>query len=296
LAEAVLMEARGSGSTFPNITSDRLTAQLVALPSLPEQRKIAAILSSVDEAIEGTQAVIDQLQVVKKAMMADLLTRGIPGRHKKFKQTEIGEVPEDWEVVPMGTVATIGNGSTPSKARPDYWDGGTIPWLPTGKVNDYIIRTADSFVTEKALAECPIRLLPRGTVLVAMIGQGKTRGMVAYLDVEATINQNFAYVAPGAAVRSWFLFAFLNHVYGELRGSGRGSNQDALNCGILKAFPVPVPQVDEQEMIARGCFALDERIIREADAVSGLLELKSALMSVLLTGEVRVRVDEESAA
>ena len=70
----------------------------ILLPPLPEQRKIAAILSSVDEVIEKTEAVIEQLQVVKKAMMQELLTRGLPGRHTRFKQTEIGEIPEEWEV------------------------------------------------------------------------------------------------------------------------------------------------------------------------------------------------------
>ena len=79
----------------------------IPLPPLPEQRKIAAILSSVDDAIEASQAVIDQLQVVKKAMMAELLTKGLPGRHKKFKQTEIGEVPEEWSFGDVGEVASL---------------------------------------------------------------------------------------------------------------------------------------------------------------------------------------------
>lgn len=75
------------------------------LPPIAEQRKIAAILSSVDEAIEATQAVIDQLQVVKKAMMAELLTRGLPEQHRSFKNTEIGLLPEDWKRVSVADLA-----------------------------------------------------------------------------------------------------------------------------------------------------------------------------------------------
>ena len=74
------------------------------MPPLPEQRKIAAILSSVDDAIEKTQAVIDQVQVVKRGLMQELLTRGLPGRHTRFKQTEIGEVPEEWDLRPAAAV------------------------------------------------------------------------------------------------------------------------------------------------------------------------------------------------
>lgn len=88
----------------------------LALPPLPEQRKIAAILSSVDDAIKSTQAVIDQLGVVKKAMTAELLTRGLPGKHTTFKQTEIGEVPADWTVLPIGEVFEVQLGKMMSAA------------------------------------------------------------------------------------------------------------------------------------------------------------------------------------
>ena len=80
------------------------------LPPLPEQRKIAAILSSVDDAIEKTQAVIDQVQVVKRGLMQELLTRGLPGRHTRFKQTEIGKVPEEWAIVRIIDVADVDYG------------------------------------------------------------------------------------------------------------------------------------------------------------------------------------------
>jgi type I restriction enzyme S subunit len=274
---------------------DEWLARTIDLPPVSEQRKIAAILSSVNHAIETTQVVIDQLQVVKKAIMAELLTRGLPGQHTRFKQTEIGQVPEGWDVLPLGVLATVGNGSTPSKARPDYWVGGLVPWLPTGKVNDRVIVQAEEFVTQKALDECPIRLLPKGTLLVAMIGQGKTRGKVAYLEIEATINQNFAYVRPGDRLSSWFLFAYLDHTYETLRAGGRGSNQDALNCGLLKLYPVPVPLPDEQAHIANTMLGLDARLTSEMTVSGALADVKSALMSVLLTGEIRVRPDEEAA-
>jgi hypothetical protein len=104
ISDAILREAEGAGSTFPNVNHDRLSAWPILAPPLPEQRKIAEILSSVDETIEKTEDVIAQLDVVKKAMLEELLTRGIPGRHSRFKMTEIGEVPAEWDVAPLGSL------------------------------------------------------------------------------------------------------------------------------------------------------------------------------------------------
>ena len=100
LSEAFVefLKPRMSGSNYPAVKSDDVEAYTLSCPPLPEQRKIAAILSSVDDAIDKTQAVIDQVQVVKRGLMQELLTRGLPGRHTRFKQTEIGEIPEEWDV------------------------------------------------------------------------------------------------------------------------------------------------------------------------------------------------------
>ena len=117
----------------------------------------------------------------------------------------------------------------------------SIAWIASGQINESRIRTPTAYITEKALQQCPLVLLPVGTVLVAMIGQGKTRGMAAILEVEATINQNLAYIRPCRRVDSEYLLAYLQHNYMHLRNSGRGSNQDALNCQILKQFPLPLP-------------------------------------------------------
>ncbi|HDO22866.1 MAG TPA: restriction endonuclease subunit S [Nitrospirae bacterium] len=278
-----------SGSAQPQIIQSDLINTLITLASLPEQRKIAAILSSVDDAIEKTKAVIEQTKVVKKGLMQKLLTRGIPGRHKKFKKTPIGEIPEEWEVVKLREVSKVGNGSTPSKKRADYWENGTIPWLSTGKVNDRIIKVADTFITKKALAECSVSLLPKGTILVAMIGQGKTRGMVAYLDIRACVNQNFAYIKPTDRLDSWFLFHLLDFQYKILRNSGRGSNQDALNGAIIKLYKVPLPPLTEQMEIATIFKQIEKRLFIEESIMNSFEFIKTALMQVLLTGELMVK-------
>jgi type I restriction enzyme S subunit len=147
-----------------------------AFPPRPEQNEIVRILDAADTIIELTRAAIDKACRVKRGLMQDLLPPWVG-----FKRLPPESLPRGVEVLPAGhrEVARVLNGSTPAREQSAYWRGGTIPWMATGKVNERIIAKADEHVTPKALAECSIELLPRGTVLVAMIGQGKTRGMAA---------------------------------------------------------------------------------------------------------------------
>jgi type I restriction enzyme, S subunit len=102
----------------------------------------------------------------------------------------LGEVPESWVVGRLGYYGTVNNGTTPSMANRDYWLDGNVPWLSSGEVNQGEVIIPSKFITIKALAECSLRLLPEGAVIVGMIGQGKTRGMSAILRITSTINQN----------------------------------------------------------------------------------------------------------
>ena len=109
------------GSTRKSINTRILSSLRVPVPPLPEQRKIAAIVSSVDDTIEKTQAVIDQMQVVKRGLMQELLTQGLPGQHTRFKQTELGEIPEDWSLATLSQVADVRRGASPRPIRNSKW-------------------------------------------------------------------------------------------------------------------------------------------------------------------------------
>ena len=110
------LQRLAAGSTFLEVSKRAIHSFRVAAPPLPAQRKIAAILSSLDDAIEKTRAVIDQVQVVKRGLMQDLLTRGLPGRHTRFKQTEVGEIPEEWSCVSLGSLVVDHNSGVYKKA------------------------------------------------------------------------------------------------------------------------------------------------------------------------------------
>jgi type I restriction enzyme S subunit len=155
----------------------------------------------------------------------------------------------------------------------DYWSNGSIPWLASGQVNDYIVRKAREYITPAALKESSLRLLPAGSVILGMVGQGKTRGMSAYLGIEATINQNLAGVTPSNELDGHYLHYTLIAAYNFLRNYGRGGNQAALNCGIVGSFTALLPPRPEQDQIVAYLRAQDAHIARFIKAKRDLIAL-----------------------
>jgi type I restriction enzyme M protein len=220
---------RGSTNLFLNYSD--IAKFEFSLPPLDQQRRIAEILWALDEL---NAVSIEQIRALK------IYQRSVWDAHIAEK---------DVKTVRIGDIAVVANGSTPSKAEDRYWVGGTFPWLPTGKVHERFIRTGGEFITEAALKERKARVFPSGSVLVAMIGQGKTRGSAALLEIDASVNQNFACVIP-RDIDSHYLFYALDFSYEALRRSSHGSNQEALNCGLVANFRVPCPPRVRQEEIA----------------------------------------------
>ncbi len=254
-----------------------------------EQAKIADLLWEVHGAITANEAAVEAGADLKRAAMRELFTRGLRGETQK--ETEIGRVPESWEVVPLGTLGRVGNGSTPKKTISEYWTGGTYPWLTSAKVYDREIVSADQFVTERALHECHLPRVEAGAILIAITGQGKTLGHCAVLGMQATINQHIAYVATDTRRASpSFVRGYLETQYDYLRqiGSGGGSTKGALTCAFLCGMPIPFPPLDEQREIVAILDAIDRKIDLHERKRAVLEDLFKALLHKLMTGEIRV--------
>jgi type I restriction enzyme S subunit len=269
------------------------------LPPLGEQRKIAAILSSVDDAIEATQAVIEQLQVVKKAMMAELMTRGLPGRHTRFKMTEIGEVPEEWEVVFLSSVGHLQTGLAKGKSVASDVD---LPYLRVANVQDGRVDLSEVktiTVEEKSIERYRLR---SGDVLFTEGGDADKlgRGCVWRGQIDPCLHQNHVFAVRPQTQR--LLPEFLSYWAASPCGKAyfldcakQTTNLASINSTQLKALPVPLPRLPEQSAIVEALGAVEGRLGAEDAVVRGIGAAKAALMSVLLTGEVRVNPDEEAA-
>ena len=142
-----------------------------------------------------------------------------------------------------GDYAQTTSGSTPARGKKDYWQPAEIPWVKTAEVTFRSITSAEESISKIALAECSLTLLPPNTVLVAMYGQGKTRGQSAILEISATINQACFAILPNETWVPEFLHLWLTANYQNLRGlsEGRGGNQANLNGALLNALKVPAP-------------------------------------------------------
>lgn len=267
------------------------------IPPLPEQRKIAAILSAVDAVIERTQAVIDQLQQVKKALMQELLTRGIPGRHTRFKQTEIGEVPEGWEVVRLGNLATFVTSGSRGWA-PYYSDRGAlflrITNLSRGTTRldladrQHVCLPADS-------AEGTRTRVEPGDILISITADLGLIGLIPDGFEEAYVNQHIALVRLAAdKAHSAYIASALAGAVGDtqVRRLNDGGAKAGLNLASIRQLLVPFPPLEEQRLLVTPIEETENRIAEEQAALQQLRVVKSALSSALLTGEIRVQPDE----
>ena len=254
---------------------------------LQSQRAIRQLISKVRKAYQCEQNLLSVLSELKLQVMGNLFKSGL--RSEKQKESEIGLVPTSWDVVQLGTLGKIGNGSTPKKTLPGYWVGGTYPWLTSAKVYDREITSADQFVTDTALAKCHLPRVKPGAVLMAITGQGKTLGHCAVLTIESSVSQHVAYLQTDTSKADpSFVRGYLETQYEYLRqvASGGGSTKGALTCAFLKSLPIPLPELVEQREIVTILDAIDRKIAQHQKKESVLDELFRSLLNKLLTGEL----------
>jgi type I restriction enzyme S subunit len=258
-------------------------------PPLDEQRAMAAVLSKILVAVELQDKIVATLKELKASTMAKLFREGLRG--EPLKQTEIGEIPEDWKVNQLGKVAQIGNGSTPKRDNSSYWEDGHIPWLTSAKVHESVIESADEFVTDIAREKCHLPLVRKGSVVVAITGQGKTLGNAALVTFDTCVSQHLAYIQLQTdEVLPEFMLFFLQGRYGHFRqvSHAGGSTKGALTCGFLKNYSVPIPPFEEQKQIARVIGSLVTKLKIEESRRQALKHLFSSMLHLLMTGQVRV--------
>lgn len=220
--------------------------------------------------------------------MRKLFTRGLRGEVQK--ETEIGLVPENWEVESIRAHHSVVSGGTPSRSNLAFWSGGTIPWVKTTEVNYCVVDQTEEHITPAGLESSAAKLLPAGTLLMAMYGQGVTRGKVAILGIEAACNQACAAIAPTDDIISTrYLYHFLGWQYEAIRSLAHGGQQQNLNLEIVRNLPVAYPPVrQEQEEIVTILDALDRKIDLHRRKRDVLDELFKSLLHKLMTGEIRV--------
>ena len=274
-----VVEKTTTGSTRKRIGLDELKGLPMRLPTKPEQQKIAEVLSSVDELIAAQARKVDALKTHKKGLMQQLFPReGETQTRLRFPEFQnAGE----WVSDSLGNIFETTSGGTPSRTEKAYWNGD-VPWVTTSLVDFSVITSAEEFITSKGLKNSSAKIFPKGTVLMAMYGQGKTRGQVALLGIKAATNQACAAILPRKDIDPYFVFLNLAGRYEEIRGMSNSGGQENLSQGLIREirFSFP-PDNDEQRKVTACLSSLDAKIAAETQKLENLKTHKKGLMQQL---------------
>ena len=274
-----------TGSTMPAITQAAMEKYKLILPPLEEQEKIASILSTVDEQIDNVEALIKKNKELKKGLMQTLLTKGIG--HTKFKKTEIGEIPDEWEVKKIIDIATTTSGGTPSRAKKEYYENGIYPWVKTGELYNKYISETEEYITEDALKKSSAKLVQEGAVIIAMYGA--TIGKLSIAKRSVTTNQAcYSIICNDNICYNEYLYYRLDFEKENIINLGAGGAQPNISQDIIKSYKLAIPSIVEQQRIALILSEIDEKIDEYENKKQKLEEIKKGLMQQLLTGKIRV--------
>ena len=219
-----------AGSLSPRTNWTSLDHFEFALSPIDEQKRLVELLGSIAALEEELRIAEHEADRLQKAAMQDLLDADLNG----------------WASKPIGQVLKVTTGGTPSRNNATFWNGD-IPWVKTGEVNYYVIDSTEESITAEGLKGSAAKLCPPNSVLVALYGQGPTRGRVGMLGIEAAVNQACAAIYPNADFDPWFVYYYLSGKYLSLRAMAQGAAQPNLNLAMIKGFGMPTPTLEEQK-------------------------------------------------
>nr|WP_241392887.1 restriction endonuclease subunit S [Clostridium saccharobutylicum] len=274
-----------TGATVYGISRSNIKDIKILVPTIEEQEQIALTLSSVDEQIEITDNLIEKTKELKKGLMQKLLTRGIG--HSRFKDTEIGRIPEEWEIENLGDVTEIVRGASPRpKGDPKYY-GGNVPRLMISDVTrdgKYVTPRTD-FLTEEGAKKS--RPMNKGDLIISISG---TVALPTFLAVDSCIHDGFmGFKKIDEKLNKDFLYYQILFLREKLiRSATDGGVYINLTTDIVKEFKIIIPPLEEQNQIYLMLSSLDEQIDQYKEKKEKLQELKKGLIQKLLTGKIRV--------
>ncbi|MDD6417284.1 MAG: restriction endonuclease subunit S [Paratractidigestivibacter faecalis] len=258
-----------SHSVQANISAESVGSFEFDLPPMNVQLRIGFVLGSFDKKIIANNRINGYLEELALAMLREEVVGSFP-----YGVTTVGAFAKQ-----------MSNGATPSRKQPHYWNGGTIPWVKTGEVNNNIIFRTEEHITQEALEKTSVHLLPVDTVVMALYGRG-TAGRVGLLKTRATTNQACTAMICSSSSRAFYLYLILQNMFKQIDSLTRGSVQQNLSKDIVA--DIQIPDITNDYLNDRGFGLIYSKIAEGERENLTLGELRDALLPKLMSGEIDV--------
>lgn len=261
-----------AGANLPRVAAESFDRIPFPLPTLPEQQRIVDVLRQAEVVTQLRQQFEGLLISAKRHLFVEMFGDPSPQGNNA------------WPIVKLGSAVAIATGGTPSREQPDSF-GGAIAWVKSTDLTDKAIPRTDENITDLGVQRSNAKVYPKETVLLAMYGQGQTRGRTGKLLVEAACNQACAALLPSEELLPDYLWVWLQLSYEQVRSLGRGGQQENLNLDIVRGIKLPKPTIPLQQEFSRRLTQLLDVVNTMKLAEQQTETLLAALRVEVLTGE-----------
>lgn len=286
------------GSKMPRASWEYIKNMRIAFPtSLVEQQKIADFLDKKTAQLDKVKSLLEeQIQKLKDyraSLIYETVTKGLD-KTVPMKDSGIdwvGQVPEGWGVGKVKYFSQISAGATPDRNNSLFWNGN-INWMSSGEVNQGIVKYTSETITDLALKRTSTKLLPNGTVMLALNGQGKTKGTAAVLAIESASNQSLAsFIVDNKTLNNMYLYYFFVANYYNIRGL-KGEDRDGLNLQLVSNIVIPLFEIEKQQKIVdfldKKTVQIDKLIQIKNEQIKNINKQRQTLIYDYVTGKRRV--------
>ena len=265
-----------NGGAQQNLNAGQIKEFPIIIPQIDIQKKIAEMLSVLDDKIENNNRINDNLSEQAHAIFQSWFIDYVP-----FD----GLAPSNWIKTTLGEVCSCELGGTPSRTKPEYWNGN-IPWINSGEVNLFRITKPSEMITELGLSKSATKLLPAKTTVIAITGA--TLGQISLLEIESCANQSVVGVIPNERLPYEFIYPYISSNIQELISHQTGGAQQHINKQNVEGLPIVVPSDDIMNEYVNLVHGYYSSIANNCFENERLAELRDALLPRLMSGELDV--------
>ena len=289
------LKQHASGSTFQELSGSTLKNLEFQLPDYVTQKKIAKILSDLDEKIELNQQMNKTLEATGQALFKRWFVdfefpdeEGNPYKSSggEMVDSELGEMPKGWKMSTIGENFKTILGGTPSTGKEQYWTGGKIPWINSGKVNEFRVAAPTEYITQEALGNSATKMMPKGTTILAITGA--TLGQVSRIEIDTCANQSVVGVIENETIPSEYIYFWIKDKIGKLVSHQTGGAQQHINKNNVNALELLIPPEDTIDTFRILIQAIFRKISVSCFESENLSNIRDSFLPRLMSGKIRV--------